>query len=91
MSISPLQLARAYCAIARNDGRLPVLSLVAAPLRPYETPSTPTVSPRTIQLTREILGRQLEGIRDKYYEDEGIPYTAFGKSATAQWSKFVVD
>lgn len=91
VSISPLQLARAYCAIARNDGRLPVLSLVAAPLRPYETPSTPTVSATTIERTREILGRQFEGIRTKYFDGEGIPYTAFGKSATAQWSKYETD
>lgn len=86
VSITPLQLARAYCALARDDGRLPMLSLVSAPLRPYETPSTPTVSEATARATREILGRQFESIRDKYYDGEGIPYTAFGKSATAQWS-----
>ena len=68
-----------------------MLSLVAAPLRSYETPSTPTVSGDTARATREILGRQFESIRDKYYDGEGIPYTAFGKSATAQWSDFDIE
>ncbi len=91
VSISPLQLARAYCAIARNDGRLPMLTLSAMALRPFDTPSTPTVSPRTIMQTREILQRQFEKVRKDYFGDEGIPYTAFGKSATAQWSRFDID
>jgi cell division protein FtsI (penicillin-binding protein 3) len=91
VTITPLQLARAYCALARNDGRLPVLTLTEMSLRPYQTPSTPTVSPRTVMMTREILKRQFEGVRDKYFEGRGIPYTAFGKSATAQWSRFEQD
>ncbi len=91
VSITPLQLARAYCAFARNDGRLPVLTLTEMTLRPYETPSTPTVSPEVILQTRTILQRQFESIREKYFGGEGIPYTAFGKSATAQWSRFELD
>jgi cell division protein FtsI (penicillin-binding protein 3) len=91
VSITPLQLARGYCAIARNDGRLPMLTLSAMALRPFDTPSTPTVSPRTIMQTREILQRQFEKLRKDYFGDAGIPYTAFGKSATAQWSKFDMD
>lgn len=90
VTITPLQLARAYCALARNDGRLPVLTLTEMALRPYETPSTPTVSPGTIMRTREILQRQFENIRTKYFDGEGIPYTAFGKSATAQWSRYEI-
>jgi cell division protein FtsI/penicillin-binding protein 2 len=91
VSITPLQLARAYCAIARNDGRLPVLTLSAMALRPFDTPSSPTVAPGTILKTREILKRQFEKVRKDYFGDEGIPYTAFGKSATAQWSRFETD
>ncbi len=91
VTITPLQLARAYCALARNDGRLPMLTLTEMALRPYETPSTPTVSPQTVLRTREILQRQFENIRTKYFDGEGIPYTAFGKSATAQWSRFDID
>ena len=91
VTITPLQLARAYCAIARNDGRLPVLTLSAMSLRPFTTPSTPTVSPETIMQARRILRRQFEKVRKDYFGDAGIPYTAFGKSATAQWSKFEVD
>ncbi len=90
VTITPLQLARGYCALSRNDGRLPVLTLTEMALRPYETPSTPTVSPETIIRTRTILQRQFENIREKYYDGEGIPYTAFGKSATAQWSRYEI-
>jgi cell division protein FtsI/penicillin-binding protein 2 len=44
-----------------------------------------------IMKTRDILRRQFEKVRKDYFGDEGIPYTAFGKSATAQWSRFDVD
>jgi cell division protein FtsI/penicillin-binding protein 2 len=91
VSITPLQLARAYCAIARNDGRLPVLTLSAMALRPFDTPSSPTVAPGTILKTREILKRQFEKVRKDYFGEHGIPYTAFGKSATAQWSRFEIE
>mgnify|MGYP001280560741 CR=1 FL=1 len=85
VALSPLQLVRAYCAIARNDGRLPLMSIVSPGVRSFETPSFPTVRPEVALETREVLRQQFEKVRARVEKNgrEPIPYTAFGKSGTA--------
>ena len=88
VDMTPLQLVRAYCAIARNDGRLPLMSLVSPNDRP--TPDlkellSPTVDPEIVLETRTVLKKQFEKVRDRVEQNgrEPIPYTAFGKSGSA--------
>ena len=86
VSLTPLQLVRAYCAIARNDGRLPLMSLDSPEVRtPEKTPAFPTVDPEIVLETRAVLKKQFEKVRDRVAENgrKPIPYTAFGKSGTA--------
>ena len=85
VSLTPLQLVRAYCAIARNDGRLPLMSIVSPEVRAFETPSFTTVHPEIVLETRTVLTEQFEKVRERVEKNGGkpIPYTAFGKSGSA--------
>ena len=85
VSLTPLQLVRAYCAIARNDGRLPLMSVISPDIRSYETPAFDTVRPEIALETRAVLKKQFDKVRDRVEQNgrEPIPYTAFGKSGSA--------
>ena len=85
VSLTPLQLVRAYCAIARNDGRLPDMTLIGPGAPSFGTSTFPTtVRPEIALETREVLREQFEKVRARVEQNgrEPIPYTAFGKSGT---------
>ncbi|MEE2895263.1 MAG: penicillin-binding transpeptidase domain-containing protein [Planctomycetota bacterium] len=85
VALTPLQLVRAYCPIARNDGRLPRMTLVSPDIRMHEAAATPALSPAIARETRAVLAEQFDRVRDRLVKEgrEGTPYRAWGKSGTA--------
>lgn len=86
VSLTPLQLVRAYCAIARNDGRLPDMTLIGPVAPEFGSSTFPvTVRPEIALETRGVLQEQFEKVRDRVEQNGGKPisWTAFGKSGTA--------
>lgn len=84
IAVTPMQLTRAFCVFARNDGRLPLLRIVQSKAsRWYATPSIPVLGSDAVYHTREALRRVMssEGT-GRFAQSE--KYTMFGKSGTPQ-------
>ena len=89
IAVTPLQMVRAYCPIARNDGRLPALRLV----RPatdgiLAVPTSSVLDPETVMKTRTVLRRVVENVNRKFDRTER-GYELWGKSGTAQRVRYV--
>lgn len=89
ISCTPLQLVRAFCALARPDGGVPLMTLVQrGDFSRFGVPAPQAISPETVMTTREVLEKVVEegtgrrGVRSDRYR-------IFGKSGTAQMVKFV--
>ena len=88
ISVTPLQLVRAFCAVARPDGGVPLLNLVRpSEVQPFTTPAPRAISPETVRVTREALERVVgpDGTGRKAASER---YRIFGKSGTPQMNRY---
>ncbi|MCP4835505.1 MAG: penicillin-binding protein 2 [Phycisphaera sp.] len=89
IAVTPLQMIRAYCPIARNDGRLPALRLVRASKSGiHAVPSSQVLDRETVMKTRTVLRRVVENVNRKFDRPER-GYELWGKSGTAQRVRYV--
>ena len=83
IAITPIQLARAFCVFARDDGRLPLLRLTrSARSDTYTTPAFPVLSKDTVITSRTFLREVMTDGTGRKAQSE--KYTIFGKSGTPQ-------
>ena len=83
IAITPIQLARAFCVFARDDGRLPLLRLTrSARSDTYSTPAFPVLSTDTVLTSRTYLREVMTGGTGRKAQSE--KYSIFGKSGTPQ-------
>ncbi|MAC18798.1 MAG: hypothetical protein CMJ23_03795 [Phycisphaerae bacterium] len=89
ISCTPLQLTRAFCALARPDGGVPLMTLVQREdFSRFGVPAPQAIEPETVMTTRRVLEKVVESGTGQY----GVRsdrYRIFGKSGTAQMMKFV--
>lgn len=89
IAVTPLQMIRAYCPIARNDGRLPALRLVRPTTRGVQAvPTSRVLDHDTVMKTRGVLRRVVENVNRKFDRSER-GYELWGKSGTAQRVRYV--
>ena len=84
IAVTPLQLARAFCVFARDDGSIPLMRITRqAGSKRFAAPSLPVISNDTVLLTREVLARVMspEGTGRSACSTK---YSIFGKSGTPQ-------
>ena len=84
IAVTPLQLARAFCVFARNDGSMPLVRIMrAAGSNRFSAPSLSVISPDTVHVTRQVLARVMsrEGTGRHACSEK---YSIFGKSGTPQ-------
>jgi cell division protein FtsI (penicillin-binding protein 3) len=84
IAVTPVQLARAFCVFARDDGTLPLLRLTrVGEAASFATPSLPVLSRDAVQATRRTLERVMkQGGTGRLAASE--QYSIFGKSGTPQ-------
>ncbi len=88
ISVTPLQLVRAFCSIARPDGGVPLLNLVRpVDIQSFHTPAPRAITPESAMITRETLERVVgpDGTGRKAASDR---YRIFGKSGTPQMNRY---
>jgi cell division protein FtsI (penicillin-binding protein 3) len=84
IAVTPLQLARAFCVFARDDGSLPLVRITRiAESDEYLAPSLPVLSPEAVQKTRAVLERVMQA-RGTGRLAASERYSIFGKSGTPQ-------
>ncbi len=89
IAVTPLQMIRAYCPIARNDGRLPALRLVRSTTTGIQAvPTSQVLDRETVMETRTVLRRVVENVNRKFDRPER-GYELWGKSGTAQRVRYV--
>jgi len=89
IAVTPLQMIRAYCLIARNDGRLPALRLVRSTTTGIQAvPTSQVLDRETVMETRTVLRRVVENVNRKFDRPER-GYELWGKSGTAQRVRYV--
>ena len=84
IAVTPLQLARAFCVFARDDGTLPLLRLTRVEASStFPTPALPVLSREVVQTTRATLEQVMKtGGTGRFAASE--QYSIFGKSGTPQ-------
>lgn len=88
ISMTPLQLVRAFCAIARPDGGVPLLNLVRpSKIQTFTTPAPRAISPESVRVTRETL-EEVVGPNGTGRKAASDRYRIFGKSGTPQMNRY---
>jgi cell division protein FtsI/penicillin-binding protein 2 len=86
IGVTPLQLARSYCPIARNDGRLPTMRIVrpSSKLPVRIVPSAAVLTSHDAMATRRALETVISPAGTGRYAISEKNYRLWGKSGTPQ-------
>lgn len=83
IAVTPVQLARAFCVFARDDGTLPLLRLTRVDAaESFATPAIPVLSRAAVEVTRRTLEQVMLKGTGRHARSER--YSIFGKSGTPQ-------
>ncbi|MDG2022146.1 MAG: penicillin-binding transpeptidase domain-containing protein [Phycisphaerales bacterium] len=90
IGVTPLQLARSYCPIARNDGRLPTMRIVrpASELPARIVPTAGVLAHADVMATRKALETVISPAGTGRHAVSEKGYRLWGKSGTPQMVRY---